>query len=277
MSAKRFEVVLSLIVIFALSQKAIAQSARTLVSEANRLYAQGKFSDAINKYEQAVIENPDSLEPKFNKADSYFRLDDLANAMSAYEEVAAKSKDMKLVAKAKYNLGNSYFQRGSRQRDSDLQKAIDDFKTSIGFWRSVLDIEPDNEKAARNIEVARLVIKDLLDHLNKQKQNEPNQPQDPNQLQQQQKQDKQQDSQNDRKNQRQQKQQQKQNGQQNEPNKPADANQPKRQPEQKEQEKRQKMERSDTTAQEILDKEQKQRQERQMMQRGQYQKVDKDW
>jgi Ca-activated chloride channel family protein len=273
--------------IFALNQTATAESERALVNQANKLYAQDKFNDAINKYDQAITENPDSLEPRFNKADSYYRLDDLANAMSSYEEVAAKSKDMKLVAKAKYNLGNSYFQRGSKQKDSDLQKAIDDFKTSIGFWRSVLDIQPDNEKAAKNIEVARLVIKDLIDQLNKQKQNEPNQPHEPNQSRQQKQ--NQQQSQSDQQNQQQEdkqqqgqqkqeqeKKQQQQKGQQKEPNKPADANQPKQQNEQQK-EKQQEVKPPDATAQEILDNEQKQRKERQMMQPGQYQKVDKDW
>jgi len=272
-NVKRLEVVLLLVLILVLSQNAAAESARRLVNQANKLYAQGKFNDAINKYEQAITESPDLLEPKFNKADSYFRLDDLENAISGYEEVAAKSKDMKLVAKAKYNLGNSYFQRGSKQKDSDLQKAIDDFKTSIDFWRSVLDIEPDNGKAAKNIEVARLVIKDLLDQLHKQKQ-EPNQPQDLNQLQPPQQNKEQQRSQGGQQNQQQQdEQEQQQNGQRNEPNKPVDANEPKQQKKENQQEAKL----PDTAAQEILDKEQKQRRERQMMQRGRYQKVDKDW
>lgn len=289
MSVKRFEIILVILVVLGLGQSAIADSARGLVNQANKLYTQGKYNDAINKYDQALTENPDALVPKFDKADSYYRLDDLADAISAYEEVAAKSKDMKLVAKAKYNLGNSFFQRGSKQKDSDLQKALDDFKTSISYWRGVLDIEPGNEKAAKNIEVARLVMKDILDQLNKQKQQEPNQPQEPNQSQkqQQQKQDKkeqQKNSQSDQQNQQQQQQKQQeqqqkqqQNSQQKEPNKPADANQPKQQPEQQKNQERQKVKAPDTTAQEILDKEQRQRNERQIMQSGQYQKVDKDW
>ena len=37
-------------------------------------------------------------------------------------------------------------------------------------WRAALDINPDNAEAARNIEVARLTIKDIIDQINKQKQ-----------------------------------------------------------------------------------------------------------
>ena len=160
------------------SQIVFAESAEEFVHQGNKKYADGNFNEAINEYDQALVDKPVALRPKFNKANSYYRLDDLAKAMDLYEEVAAVAKDMRLVTKAKYNTGNCYFQRGSRQRDSDLQKALDDMKTSITFWRQVLDIEPDNKKAARNIEVARLIIKDILDQLNKQKQQDPNQPQE---------------------------------------------------------------------------------------------------
>jgi len=215
------------------------------------------------------LEAPGALEPKFNEANSYYRLDDLSKAMDLYRQVAAESKDMKLVAGAKYNLGNSYFQQGSKQKDSNLQKAIDDLKTAIESWRGVLDIEPENKKAAKNIEVARLLIKDLLDQLKKQQQKQdPNQPQDPNQ---QQKQNQQQQSQQQDTNQPQDQQQQQ------DPNQPQDPNQSQDQQQKQQQEDQKQQAAPDTTAQEILDKEQSQRKERQILQRGPWQKVEKDW
>ena len=151
-----------------LASGAKAGSARETLRQGNGSTATSKYAEAINKYNDALVEQPQAVEPKFNKANSYYRLDDLGEAMDLYQEVAAKSKDMKLVARAKYNLGNCFFQRGTKQRDSDLQKAVDDMKTSITHWRQVLDLDPKNEKAARNIEVARLTIKDILDQIKKQ-------------------------------------------------------------------------------------------------------------
>lgn len=274
MNEKKLKKLAILLLVLPLLQAARAESARTSVQQGNRLYAQRNFNEAISSYEQALLEKPEAREPQFNKANSYYRLDDLAEATDLYKEVAAESKDMKLVTKAKYNLGNCFFQRGMKQRDSDLQKALEDLKTSITQWRQVLDIDPKNEKAARNIEVARLIIKDIIDQINKQKQQDPNQPQDPNQGQSQQ----------------QQRQQQQQQGSQQDPNQPQDPNQSKQQqqaqatgqdpnqsqeqqPEQQQQEKAA----PDATAQQILDKEQRQKQQRQILQRAGYQKVDKDW
>jgi hypothetical protein len=251
-----------------------------MVRHGNKNYAAGNFNEAINEYDKALVEKPEALRPKFNKANSYYRLDDIAKARDLYKEVASKARDMKLVAKAKYNTGNCYFQSGSKQRDSDLNKALDDMKTSITFWRQVLDIEPDNKKAAKNIEVARLIIKDIIDRLNKQKQQQdPNQPQDQNQSQQQQQQNKQeQQGQNQMNQQQQDPNQPQQHNQQQDPNKPDDKKQDQQQKQQKnEQEKEQKAVVPDATAQEILDKEQRQKKQRQILQRGRYERVQKDW
>ena len=278
MNARKHKTILQVVLVLALVQAATAESVRVVTSEGNKLYRQGNFNEAINQYDQALVEAPQALEPKFNKANSYYRLDDLTQAMNLYREVAAESKDMTLVAKAKYNLGNTYFQQGSKQTDSNLQKAIEDMETAIGSWRGVLDIESDNTKAARNIEVARLTIKDLLDQLNKQQQQQdPNQPQDPNQQSQQNQQ--QQSSQQDSNQPQSEQQQQQQQTAQEDPNQPQDPNQAQeqQQEQQEAQEEKEKQMAPDTTAQEILDREQRQRKERQIFERARWQKVEKDW
>lgn len=171
--------------VLAITQITMAADVRDLVRQGNELYEKGNFNDALKSYDQAIVDQPQLLDPKFNKADSYFQLDDLAKAIDLYNEVAAESKDMELVAKAKYNLGNCYFKQGSKQKDSDLQKAMEDLKTSITFWRSALEINPENQNAAKNIEVARLTIKDIIDQINKQKEQQKQQAEKQQQLQQQ--------------------------------------------------------------------------------------------
>jgi hypothetical protein len=243
-------------------QSVWGQSLPLTIRQGNKLYGDGDFTGAIDKYDQALVEDSRAAEPKFNKANSYYRLDDLDNAMELYRQVAAQSRDMELVTKARYNLGNSRFQQGIKQRDSNLQKAVEELETSIGHWRSVLDIEQENEKAARNIEVARLIIKDIIDQINKQK--DPNQPQDPNQGQQQQNQ--QQDQQQDPN------QGQNQQNTEQDPNEPEDPNQGQQQQPQEQQ-----SEAPEETADDILEKEKQERKERQLNQRVRYRKVEKDW
>jgi hypothetical protein len=274
-----------LILLVVLVSGARADSARETLRQGNGLYGEGKYAEAINKYNDALVEQPQVVEPKFNKANSYFRMDDLGEAVDLFQEVAGKSKDMKLVAKAKYNLGNCLFQRGVKQRDSDLQKAVDDMKTSITYWRQVLELDPKNEKAARNIEVARLTIKDILDQIKKQQdqqKQDPNQPkqqqqqqsqqQDPNQPKQQQPQNQRQDP-----NQPQDPNQAKQGARPQDPNESKDRKQPQPQDQNQQQQQPEQKIQADAAAQEIIDNEQRQKKEREDLRRGQIQPVERDW
>jgi Ca-activated chloride channel family protein len=268
-----------LLVLAAVASARSEDLASRTTREGNKLYADGQYTEAINKYNEALVEQPAAVEPKFNKANGYYRLDDLGEAIDLYQEVAAESKDMALVAKAKYNLGNCLFQQGTKQRDSDLQKALDDMKASITYWRGVLDIDPENEKAAKNIEVARLTIKDILDQIKKQQEQQKQQGQQGQQHQQGQQPE------------------QDQSRSQHDPNQPPDPNQargvdqkqdPNQTPEQQEPDQQQSQARQDTqqarepvvpdaTAQEILDKEQRQKQQRQILQSRQTPRVERDW
>lgn len=283
MNGKRHKLSVTLIIAAAITQVVFAESSRTSVRRGNDLYADGNFNEAINQYDQALVDMPQAPEPKLNKANSYYRLDDLAKAIDLYKEVAAEAKDMKLVTKAKYNLGNCFFQEGAKQRDSDLQKALESMKTSITHWRAALDIEPENKKAARNIEVARLTIKDIIDQINKQQ--DPNQPQDPNQSQQNQQGQQDQNQQNARQDPNQpqdpnQAQKPKQSRDPNESQDPNESNQQEQQQQQvqeQQQQQQQQTDAPDTTAQKILDKEQQQKKERQILQRQRYLKVERDW
>jgi Ca-activated chloride channel family protein len=175
-NGKKLKLVL-LILLITMTRPAFAESAKGIVDEGNKLYQQGQYQEAISQYENAMTKSPQAAEPRFNKANSYYRLDDLQQAIDLYKAVAAESKDMQLVEKAKYNLGDCYFRQGMKQKDADLQKAIENMQTAIGWWRQTLDIDPANENAAKNIEVARLTIKDIIDQINKQEQQQEQQQQ----------------------------------------------------------------------------------------------------
>jgi Ca-activated chloride channel family protein len=182
-SGKKLEIILLSLLLSIAGRQVYAESAASAVRKANKLYKQGQFKQAADGYDRAMTESPQAIEPQFNKADSYYRLDDLQQAIDLYKAVAAQSRDMQLVEKAKYNLGNCFFKQGTKLKNSDLQKALENMQTAIGSWRQVLDINPANEKAAKNIEVARLTIKDIIDQINKQKQEQQKQQQQQKQTQ----------------------------------------------------------------------------------------------
>ena len=149
-----------------------AASAESLVGEGNRLYSEGSYTEAAASYDRALTEKPEAMEVKFNKAAAFYRLEDTEGAAELFKEVAAASRDMPLVIKAKYNLGNCLFAEAQKQKNSDIEKSLESYKSAIDFWRDVLELDPEYIKAAENIEVARLIIKDIIDQINKQAQQE---------------------------------------------------------------------------------------------------------
>ncbi len=269
-----------------------AVNAKSLVKQGNQAYAQGDYLEAVAQYDQALADAPKAVVPLFNKANSYYRMDDLDEAIALYRNVDLKARDMSLVAKARYNLGNCAFEQGLKQRDSDLQKAVDLMKDGISHWQRTLKVNPDDPRTGRNIEVARLTIKDIMDQIKQQQdqqKNDPNQPQDPNQQQsessdQQEPQDPQDQSQDPNQpqdsqdpqdpNEGESKDEQEQQSQEDK-DPEEDSKDPPPQPDQA-QEDKDKV-KQDMTAQAILDKEQRQNDERKKRQRSSHERVDRDW
>jgi Ca-activated chloride channel family protein len=140
------------------------------VAEGNRAYRDGKYAEAAAAYEKASVDLPEAAEIYFNKGTAYYGQEDYAKAVEALEAAALKTRDLALEARCNFNLGNCAFRQAERQKDSDLQKAVDGYRRSIRHYQEALKLDPELADAAHNIEVVRLLLKDLLDKLNKQQQ-----------------------------------------------------------------------------------------------------------
>ena len=159
---------LPLILILGVAIPLSAASPAHLVEEGNRAYESGEYAAALEAYEKAAVDAPESPEIAFNRGTVFYRQQDYDKAEEAFREAALKTRDVRLEAKAKYNLGNVAFRRSERQRDSDLQKALQACEKSIAHYREALELDPELQMAGRNLEIARLTMKSLLDEIRKQ-------------------------------------------------------------------------------------------------------------
>ena len=73
-----------------------AQKERSLIRDGNKLYKDSLYKDALNKYLDAVAENPDNHIAKYNLANSLYKNNQLDEAEKLYEELL-KSKDVNQV------------------------------------------------------------------------------------------------------------------------------------------------------------------------------------
>jgi Ca-activated chloride channel homolog len=162
---------LGLMILIFLTMGTVAHAASTaeLVSKGNSLYLAGKYDEALSAYEEASVKAPESPRLYFNKGAAYYRKENYDKAKEAFENAALKTKDVNLEAMARFNLGNCSFSQAQRQKDSDLNEMLEACQTAIRHYQEALKLDPGLKEAAENIEVVRLVMKNIMDEINKRK------------------------------------------------------------------------------------------------------------
>lgn len=131
---------------------------RSLVEEANRLYAEGRYAEAHEMYLEALRENPGSPLIRFNEGNALYRNQEFERALEAYRD-AIESGDTALAEGAWYNLGNSFF----RQRQLDA---------SLEAYRQALRIDPGDVDAKHNLERVLEQMEEQEDQQNQQDRNQ---------------------------------------------------------------------------------------------------------
>lgn len=158
-----------LIGVFLLCPAALfADSPKKLVNKGNTAYNMGEYDEAIDAYEEASVNEPESARIYFNKGAALYKKGNFKAAKKAFEKAALKSEEVAFEAKAKFNMGNCEFKEAERIMDSNLKKSLDTCGMSIRYFQEALELDPLLNESAENIEIVRLVVKSILDEIKKQ-------------------------------------------------------------------------------------------------------------
>ena len=122
----------------AVPAEARAQAGRAETREGNRLYEEGRFAEAHEKYLEALLEAPDSPVIRFNDGNALYRGEDYESALESFR-AAVESGDPELAGAAWYNLGNTLYRQGA------LPESLEAFKQAL---RS----DPADADAKHNLE-----------------------------------------------------------------------------------------------------------------------------
>ncbi len=115
-----------------------AQAGRAETREGNRLYEDGHFAEAHEKYLEALLEAPDSPIIRFNDGNALYQSENYEAALESFR-AAVESGDPELAAAAWYNLGNTLYRRGA------LPESLEAFKQA-------LRADPADADAKHNLE-----------------------------------------------------------------------------------------------------------------------------
>ena len=124
------------------------------VEQGNALMKAGKAEEALGHYDKAVAELPADPGAHFDRGAALFALSRFDEAGQEFLR-ATEAKDGALKASAFYNLGNAFFKK-------------DKFKEAVEAYKRALALDPRDERAKWNLEIA----------LRKQKEEEKNKDKD---------------------------------------------------------------------------------------------------
>ena len=102
------------------------------------------YGEALSAYEDAQLRVPEKGEPYYNAGNALYRMQDYEAALSEYDEALIWAED-DLRAKGFFNKGNVYF---------DMEQ----YPQAIEEYKKVLRIDPDNDDAKHNLELAMSML-----------------------------------------------------------------------------------------------------------------------
>jgi len=135
----------------------------SVMRQGNALCRRGKYEDAMKKYQEALVQEPDNTKIHHNIARALYKMNKYAEAVSEYQ-LCLLTKDRKMQAQSFYNIGNCQFKQGQ------LDAAIDSYSTS-------LLLNPNDRVAKQNLEFCQKIKEQMKNQPQRDstKQNQQNQ------------------------------------------------------------------------------------------------------
>ena len=148
------------------------------INDGNKLFANGDYAGALEKYMKAREAEPANPLLFYNIGTCQYKLGNYEEAKKELES-AVRMPDKKLASKAAYNLANTFFRVGEKAPEGKESERIAAWRESVAYLKKAIDLDNDFENAKKNVEIVQRKLKEELD---KQKQNQ-DQNQDNNQKQ----------------------------------------------------------------------------------------------
>lgn len=131
-----------------------AQQEGADVRTGNKLYEDGKFTEAEVEYRKGLQKKPDSFEANFNLGNALFRQEKYEEAMKYYGNAAAQTPDDKAkLAAAYHNIGNSLLMGNQVEQSIEAYKqalknnpADDETRYNLAFAQQMLKQQQQNQQ-----------------------------------------------------------------------------------------------------------------------------------
>lgn len=144
-----------------------AASISTKNNDANKLYLQGEYDQALDSYNEALSKSPHSELLNFNTAAAYYKTGDYEKARELFAK-ALVAQDKKLESKAAYNIGNCLFKESQLKQKDKLSQSVDYLNEALAYYQRAIELNEKDEDAKFNYELADKKLQEAKQELNKQ-------------------------------------------------------------------------------------------------------------
>ncbi len=139
------------------------------VAEAERLYAEGRYAEALAAYRAAGDATQDDPRLQFNLGTAAYRAGEYDEAAQAFAR-ALRSAEPVLQERSFYNLGNAQFRLGQTTLEADPQQTIAAWQQAIDAYDGALRLDPQDEDARFNKEFVQRELERLQQRQQQQQQ-----------------------------------------------------------------------------------------------------------
>jgi Ca-activated chloride channel homolog len=129
-----------------------AESAASMNRRANQLFEQKKYAEAEQQYIHAQVDLPGRPELLYNLGNSLIKQRKYPQALQSLRQAIDKTADRPLRQKGWFNAGNALFEMG-------------DYRNSIQAYTESLKIDPADQDAKHNLELAWRKLQDQQQRL----------------------------------------------------------------------------------------------------------------
>lgn len=151
---------LLLLLLVALFTAAFADGNRSKVNKGIEAFQQSHWDEALNKFQDALLNDPENPLLHFNIGDVYYKKKNYQEALKSFEKVLS-TDDVQLQERAYYNLGNVHYQ-------------MNKYQDAISAYKKALELDPTDQDAKHNLELVRAKLKEMAQKqpMNQEQQNQ---------------------------------------------------------------------------------------------------------
>ncbi|MBI4517377.1 MAG: tetratricopeptide repeat protein [Deltaproteobacteria bacterium] len=147
--------------------------------EGNRLYAASKYEEAVAKYNEALVDQPDSAALHFNLGLAQYRQGKYDEAIKALQLVPAGDDKPAETARVAVALGNAKYKLGEAAEAKDPKAALTSYAEALVAYRRAMAVAPQDSDSKFNYEFVHKKLTELKQKLEEQQQQQQQQQQQP--------------------------------------------------------------------------------------------------